>query len=332
MPPPRPPHSTKLFLKAQNIFSDFRKDRKEDQHGQISGHDGTWCGQLTGSQSFRDGAQLSHVHSAVFQVLAAVLHLFSSNLSPSTCFFNSSPTSSTERQGPVRLATQGSCQKDSDPLASLSLCLAEHSLSGSIKAAFWKLIWKGGTSGGTWSGSGKERGRDGGRAGEGKGQGGVMRECDSEWKRKQDRIDVMCNTRLYPSIQDWQSSARIECTAQYRTPLLFPSSPPTAQPVLQPVTPAGVPLISDTCLPTFPLQLCLLLFVLNLGGKHLTSTRPLRLTRHRQHHIVQHVILEVTYGRQERKRGGGGTHGAASIFSAAWCNPEFRKSEDTFQD
>lgn len=140
----------------------------------------TRCGQLTGGQSFGDGAQLSHVHRAVFQLLAAVLHLSSSPLSPSTCFFDSSPTSSTERQGPVRLATQRSCQKDSGALAWLSLCLARRSLSGSIKADFWKLIWKGGTSRGTWSSGGKERGREGGRAGEGKGQGGVMKEWDSE--------------------------------------------------------------------------------------------------------------------------------------------------------
>ena len=106
----------------------------------------TQGGQLTGARSFGRGAQLSHVHRAVLQVLAAVLHLSSSPLTPSTCFFNSSPTSSTERQGPVRLATQGDCQRDSDPLASLSLCLTRR--SGGIKAAFWKLIWKGGTSGG----------------------------------------------------------------------------------------------------------------------------------------------------------------------------------------
>lgn len=115
-------------------------------------------GQLTGGQSFGDGAQLSYVNRAVFQVLAAVLHLSSLPLSPSTCVSDSSPTFSAERQGPVRLATRGGCQKDSDPLASLSLCLTRHLLSGSIKAAFWKLIWKGGTSGGTRSG-GEERGK-----------------------------------------------------------------------------------------------------------------------------------------------------------------------------
>lgn len=106
------------------------------------------CGQLTGCQTFRDGAQLSHVNRAVFQVLAAVLHLSSSPFSP----FTSCPTLSTERQCPARLAAQGSCQKGSDPLASLSLCLTQRSLSGSIKAAFWKLMWKGGTSG--WGGPG----------------------------------------------------------------------------------------------------------------------------------------------------------------------------------
>lgn len=99
----------------------------------------TWCGQLT----FRDGAQLSHVNHAAFQVLAAVLHLSSSALSSSTCFCLSCPTFSTERRSSL---ARRSCQKESDPLASLSLCLTRRSLSGSIKAAFWKPIWKGATS------------------------------------------------------------------------------------------------------------------------------------------------------------------------------------------
>lgn len=171
----------KLLKKLKNTFSDFRKDKKEDQCGQHS------------RQTDGHGVVSSPAVSPSGMVLSSLMSTAQCSrcwLLPSICparpsvpppsLFDSSLTSSTEHQGPVRLATQGSCQKDSDPLVSLSLCLTQCSLSASIKAAFWKLIWKGGTSGGTWSGGSKERGRDGGRAGEGKGQGGVMRECDSE--------------------------------------------------------------------------------------------------------------------------------------------------------
>lgn len=141
----------------------------------------TRCGHLTSGHSFRDGAQLYYVHRAVSQVLAAVPHLSSSPPRSLHLLLFSYRLHGTQRSGSPR---RGSCQKDSDPLASLSLCLARRSLSGSIKAAFWKLIGKGGTGVGgvvdLEQRQQQQRGERERREGEERGQGGVMRECNSE--------------------------------------------------------------------------------------------------------------------------------------------------------
>lgn len=80
-------------------------------------------------------------------------------------------------------------------------CLTACSLPA-FKDAFWKLIWERGASeeaAAAEVGEGRERGEKGTEE-----EGGVMRAWGSEWKRKQDRIDVMCDAQLYPSIWGWQ--------------------------------------------------------------------------------------------------------------------------------